>query len=252
MKNFLRFFLLPVLAACAFAQSGDTTPAVAPVRVTENVKVKKMVEPVFPAIARQKGIQGRVVIDVTVTSEGKVKAMQPISGEPVLVDAFKDALKKWRFEPQLQQGQAIPFITRVAMTFGYEGTVSEKEIKPPASPAAPGSTASASQPPGAQNPVPVPEVVRVSSGVAAGNLIHKVAPIYPPDARNARISGTVIMHARIGKDGLIHDLTLVSGPPELSKAAMGAVEQWRYRPYLFNGNPVEVQTTIQVNFNLGR
>jgi TonB family protein len=249
MKASLLFLFAVVLAACAVAQTSDANASTTPVRITENVKVEKMVQPIYPVIARQKGMQGRVVMDVIVAPDGKVKEIQPISGEPVLADAFKNALKKWRFEPQTRGGEAVPFITRVAMTFGYEGTVTD--VKEPA-PTSPMVAATSAQPAGGATPVPVPEVVRISSGVASGNLIRKVQPIYPPDARSARIGGSVIIDARIGKDGLIHDLTLVSGPPELTKAAMGAVEQWRYRPYLLNGNPVDVQTTIQVNFNLGR
>jgi TonB family protein len=238
-----------LLAVCAAAQSPVPSADAGPVRITDDVHVKKMVQPIYPVIARQKGIQGRVVLDVTVAPDGKVKNMQVISGDDILAKAFEDAAKKWRFEPQLRDGQAIPFITRVAMTFGYEGTV--KELKEAAAPQAPPPIpATPPQPAAGAPPATVPEVVRISSGVASGNLIHKVSPIYPPDARNARIGGSVIMHARIGRDGLVHNVTLVSGPPELTKAAMGAVEQWRYRPYLLNGNPVEVQTTIQVNFNI--
>ncbi len=95
-----------------------------------------------------------------------------------------------------------------------------------------------------------PHSVRVSSGVAQGMLIHEVRPQYPGPARSAHIQGAVVLQATIGKDGTIQNLHLLSGHPLLTQAAMDAVRQWRYRPYLLNNEPVEVDTTIQVNFML--
>ena len=94
------------------------------------------------------------------------------------------------------------------------------------------------------------KTIRVASGVMAGNLIHKVEPNYPPDAQLARIQGQVILQAMVSKDGKIKNLHAVSGHPMLIPAALAAVSQWRYKPYLLNGQPVEVQTTIAVNFLL--
>jgi protein TonB len=76
-------------------------------------------------------------------------------------------------------------------------------------------------------------------------------PVYPPIAKTAHISGTVMLHAVIAKDGSVEDLQYVSGPPLLMKAAMDAVKQWRYQPTQLNGEPVEVDTTISVVFTLG-
>jgi TonB family protein len=92
--------------------------------------------------------------------------------------------------------------------------------------------------------------VRVSSGVSSGLLIKKVPPIYPELARQARIQGTVILEAIIDHDGNVVSLKLVSGHPMLAPAAIEAVKQWKYRPYLFNGKPVSVDTQMQVNFEL--
>jgi protein TonB len=104
-------------------------------------------------------------------------------------------------------------------------------------------------------PVAVPKIatpqrVRVSSGVSSGLLIRKVSPTYPPLARQARIQGTVILQAQISKDGSIQNLQLISGHPMLAPAAIEAVKQWKYKPYLLNGEPVEVETQVQVNFTL--
>ena len=89
------------------------------------------------------------------------------------------------------------------------------------------------------------------SHIDEGLLVHKVTPVYPQIAILARQQGTVVMHAIIGRDGRIEQLQAVSGPPLLIKAAVDAVAQWRYRPYVLNGEPVEVETQITVNFKLG-
>jgi protein TonB len=98
--------------------------------------------------------------------------------------------------------------------------------------------------------VATPQRVRVSQGVSQGLLVRRVQPNYPPLARQARISGTVVLRAVISKDGSIENLTLVSGHPMLAPAAIDAVKQWKYKPYLLNGEPVEVDTEVQVNFTL--
>ena len=95
-----------------------------------------------------------------------------------------------------------------------------------------------------------PRVIRISSGISTGLCLEHPEPPYPPVARKARIHGQVVLEAEIGTDGLIHNLQLVSGHPMLVGSAMATVEHWRYRPYILNGEPVEVKTTIIVNFVL--
>ncbi len=104
-------------------------------------------------------------------------------------------------------------------------------------------------------PVAVPKVatpqrVRVSQGVTQGLIIRRVQPTYPPLARSARIQGTVLLQAEISKTGDIQNLRLISGHPMLAPAAIEAVKQWKYKPYILNGEPVEVETQITVNFTL--
>jgi periplasmic protein TonB len=98
-------------------------------------------------------------------------------------------------------------------------------------------------------PTPVKRV-RVSQGVTQGRLILKVEPAYPTLAKAARVEGQVVLTAIISKTGEIQNLELVSGHPLLVPAPIAAVKQWRYRPVLLNGEPVEVDTTITVNFQL--
>jgi len=95
-----------------------------------------------------------------------------------------------------------------------------------------------------------PAKARVSQGVMDGLLIGRVIPEYPPIAREMGIEGTVILQASISKTGTIENLRVVSGSEVLRQAAISAVSQWRYRPYLLNGEPVEVETTVDVTFTL--
>lgn len=100
-------------------------------------------------------------------------------------------------------------------------------------------------------PAPMPaKKVRVPSRVAEGYLLHDVAPEYPSEAGRARIEGSVVLLAVIGKDGTVQDLQVKSGLPLLAQAAINAVKQWRYRPYMLNGEPVEVDTQITIDFTL--
>ncbi len=90
----------------------------------------------------------------------------------------------------------------------------------------------------------------VSSGVMQGMLIYKVIPTYPAIAQAVHASGTVVLQATISRSGAIENLRVVEGPAMLRQAALDAVKQWRYRPYMLNGQPVEVETTVDVNFTL--
>ena len=94
--------------------------------------------------------------------------------------------------------------------------------------------------------------VTVGGNVQAARLVNRVQPIYPPLARQTRISGTVKLHAIIGKSGNVEQLQVVSGHPLLVQSALDAVRQWRYQPTLLNGDPVEVDTEIDVIFSLAQ
>jgi peptidyl-prolyl cis-trans isomerase A (cyclophilin A) len=102
--------------------------------------------------------------------------------------------------------------------------------------------------PGAVAP---PKQIAISAGVAVGLLENHSPPVYPPDAKKAGISGTVVLRAVIGSGGRVKNVTVISGPQLLQQAAIDAVKTWVYRPYLLNGQPVEVKTTINVIFALG-
>jgi len=98
----------------------------------------------------------------------------------------------------------------------------------------------------------LPKRVRVSQGVAQGLLIKKVNPKYPDKARNKRVQGTVVLHAVISPSGDISELEVLSGDKLLVPSALEAVKQWKYRPYLLQGHPVEVETQITVKYTLSQ
>jgi len=114
----------------------------------------------------------------------------------------------------------------------------------------PESKGEATSAPATMPKIASPQRVRVSQAVSNGLVVKKVYPHYPPEARKEHIQGAVVMHAIISKAGDIETLELISGDPVLSPAAIDAVKQWKYKPYLLNGKPVEVDTQIQVNFTL--
>jgi protein TonB len=97
-----------------------------------------------------------------------------------------------------------------------------------------------------------PKNVSISSGVASGLLLQRRDPVYPALAKQANVSGTVVLEATISKFGTIEGMHVLSGPVMLRQAAMNAVGSWRYKPYLLDSQPVDVQTTINVTFSLGR
>ena len=97
---------------------------------------------------------------------------------------------------------------------------------------------------------PKPEVLNISQGVTQGLILKRVQPVYPPQALTTRIEGSVLLQATISRDGDIMNVKAISGPSVLGRAAMAAVRQWRYKPYFLNGEPVEIQTQITVNFRL--
>ncbi len=116
----------------------------------------------------------------------------------------------------------------------------------------PGGIIAGLGPPPPPPPKPVtPQRIRVGGNVEAAKLERQIQPIYPQIAKTAHIQGTVVLHAVIAKDGSIQELTYVTGPALLMRSAMDAVRQWHYAPTELNGQPVEVDTTIQVVYTLG-
>ena len=100
------------------------------------------------------------------------------------------------------------------------------------------------------NPAPPQEVLKISQGVTQGLLIKRVQPVFPRQAQQMHLQGSVQLQALISKTGNISSVKVLSGDPTLARAAMDAVKQWKYKPYYLNGDPVDIQTQITVNFKL--
>jgi protein TonB len=92
--------------------------------------------------------------------------------------------------------------------------------------------------------------IRLGGNVAAANRVYVVTPVYPAEAKENRIQGTVSLEITINKEGHVGPMSVISGPPELIQSATDAVRQWVYRPTLLNGEPVSVLTTVDVNYTL--
>jgi TonB family protein len=99
-------------------------------------------------------------------------------------------------------------------------------------------------------PSKAPKQLTVPAGTMAGNLLNKVMPVYPEEAKKEKIQGTVVLSALIGKDGIVENLRVLSGPNQLQQSSLDAVRQWTYKPYLLNGDPIEVKTTVNVVYSL--
>ena len=133
-------------------------------------------------------------------------------------------------------------------------TTAKKEEAPVTAPALPSGAPNSVVNVARDVPIAQPKVaaqqVRVSSGVAQGLLVHQVAPQYPAQARQARIQGTVIVQAVIGKDGSVQNVHALRGPLPLIQSAVDAVKKWRYKPYTLDGEPVQAETQISIKFTL--
>jgi TonB family protein len=181
-----------------------------------------------------------------------VEDVDVLNGDPILAEAAVKAAKTWKFKPFIRNGQPVKVSHKFPFDFAFRQNVkntslpakqiSEHEANPTNVIVSSGSPQNGHGDDAKE--------VRVSQDVAQGLLLHRVQPVYPDDARQNRIQGTVLLRATIDKSGHISNLEPISGPNELTAAAIGAVEQWRYRPYMLQGSPVDVQTEISVKFEL--
>lgn len=206
-------------------------------------KLIRQVPPVYPAGLKERSIGGRVLLNAVIGADGTPKSLRPLNGnvDPELIKAAIEAVKQWRYSPAVVNGLAtettivIPIVFNVASA----GVTPEAPLPPPPPPPPP--------PTGDQ-----PTRIRMGGAVMQSKLVFQAKPIYPDAAREARISGVVILEAVIGKDGAVQNVRVITGHPLLAPAAVDAVSQWRYEPTLLNDQLVEVVTTITVTFSLAQ
>jgi TonB family protein len=244
----VKLLALLLLSATAWSQN-QNSPAKIPAGVEPGILIKR-VQPIYPPAARAAGIEGVVILQAQISKEGDIANLQLISGHPMLADAAVEAVKQWKYEPYRKNDEPVVVDTQIQVNFSLKNGVTDSAPPVPqgAMGGVIGSVLSSTPPPGANTGAPMR--VRVASGVVQGLLISRVPPVYPPVARQARIQGVVTLQAQIDKEGNVKQLDLISGHPLLVQAAMDAVKQWKYKPFLLNGKPCEVDTQIQVNFSL--
>ena len=210
----------------------------------------RTVMPNYPDEALKKSIDGRVILAVEYSTEGNVEAVGRIEGQPALLPSAIQAATQWKFRPLKVKGKKVKGVTYVGFHFHATAPPKITNVFPygvwSVVPYAEGKESKDEA-----KPAPVDTRVRLSSGVVAGQKISGPNPIYPEGARRNRVQGSVDMQAVIDKSGTIKLLEIVSSPAlDLSAAAIQAVRDWKYRPYTLQGQPVEVESTIQVNFTL--
>ena len=221
------------------------------VRVSEGVAqglLLNRVDPVYPPLPKQAGIQGTVILRAVIGTSGDIQSVQLFSGHPLLAPAAIDAVKQWKYKPYLLNGEPIEVETRVKVNFTLAGDGVAGDNPAGSPPGEQGGNAPSN--PGSAEHFAVPQRIRVSPGVSSGLLITKVPPEYPPDAKEQRIQGVVVLSVIIDTEGSVANVQLIVGHPLLAPAAIDAVKQWKYKPYLLNGSPLEVETQVQVNFTL--
>ena len=204
----------------------------APQQQAGGFPVSHKVQPQYPADAKENHIEGDVAIRIQIDQHGLVSDAHVISGPEALHQAALTAVRQWTFTKNSQ----LPAGADVVISFRLqEGTVQQNSAQPVAQ----GFPLSD----GVQR-------IRVGGNVQSTNLITKITPFYPPEAKRDRVQGRVRLNVLIGEDGAVKDVVLIEGEPILADAAIPAVWQWIYNPTFLNGQPVEVVTQVDVNFTL--
>jgi TonB family protein len=231
----------PSVAPASAAQQDDekvAPPKREPIRVGGGIQESKLiykVVPVYPEKAKREGLQGTVKLTVIINEDGLVYEIRTNpDNNPILEEAAIEAVKEWKYSPTLMLGEPVPVMATVTVTF----RLSDSPPALPSSPASAGSMPRRSEP------------IKVAGDVQESKLIRKVDPVYPSLALKARVQGKIILTVIINEEGFVSDITVVSGHPLLSEAAVDAVRQWQYSPTFLNGEPVPVVATVTVVFNL--
>jgi TonB family protein len=246
--------ILVALTSAAVSQAVRTRVRVVDTIMSAQIITK--VAPVYPPLARQARIQGTVVLKVQISKSGDVESLQLVSGHPMLAPAAIEAVKQWKYKPFLLNGEAVEVETSVTVNFALsdkpaaenEGVAGDAPGGVPSGQTE-GVTGGSSTSGDAPHPAK-PWRIRVSQGVSQKLLVTKVPPQYPADARDQHIQGVVVMKVNIDKEGNVYKVEVISGHPLLAPAAIEAVKQWKYEPYLLNGTPVEMETQVTVNLTL--
>ena len=215
-------------------------------------------DPQYSPEALKAKLQGTVVLFLVVGPDGLPHDVRVARSLGMGLDEKAiEAVRQWKFSPSLKDGVPVAVQINVEVNF----RITDGQATPP-EPAAAATTAKpealrviAAPLPDTAAPLPpapsdTPTIVRIGAGGADGMLVSRVEPVFPPLALQARIQGVVILNVDIANDGSVQAVKVVTGHPLLVQAAIDAVKQWQYKPYLLNGEPVEVSTRVSVPFTL--
>ncbi len=219
----------PARAAATKPASGSLT---APPRLISTMP------PVYPAGLKEQRVEGVVVLDGLIAVDGTPKSLTVVTSaiDPEFARAAVEAVKQWKYAPGTVEGRAAEMRTKMTVNFKLQPLQASAGVQAPPPPPAEVTGGEA------------PKRVRIGGNVQQSRLISQTRPVYPPEAKQARIQGVVILEVIIDKTGAVEQVNVVKGEPELTQAAVDAVSQWRYEPVLLNGEAVEVVTTVTVNF----
>lgn len=186
-------------------------------------KLVNNVPPKYPEKALKSGVSGKVVIEATTDKEGNVKEAMVTDGHPLLNEAAIEAIKQWKYEPYIIKGvkKSVKFTVVVNFRLKKDKKTKTGEEKP-----------------------------MVVSSDQKPKLIKKVNPEYPEDALKQGIQGKVVIEATTDKQGIVVEAKVIDGHPLLNKAALNALRQWKYEPYIIDGEKKAVKFTVVMNFHL--
>jgi TonB family protein len=213
-----------------------------PVRVPSGViagMLEQPVAPAYPPIAKAAHVQGVVVLHAVISTAGEIEDLQVVSGPPMLRQAAVDAVRQWKYRPYVLNGVA----TEVQTTINVNFTFAAPPKAAPADGEGSGDTPTSGSPVGDGR-------VRVSSGEMAGMLLENRTPLCSAPVES-HASGVVVLRAIVSKEGAVKDVQVVSAAKSLEECSLAAVRGWRYKPYLLDGVPKEVETTIVLSMNFG-
>jgi TonB family protein len=219
----------------------QVAPAASEAPYTEDARLIQRVDPVYPAQAKRTFVTGAVVLTATIAKDGSLADLKVVKGNAALSPSATSAASKWKFEPYRVDGIATAVDITISEDFeigssGAQATSEWSLLKPTAAP------------PARTLPAPPAGLMRISGRVMAGMLDKRVEPVYPADSIALDARGAVVLLATIRKTGEVSGIEVVSGPQRFRDAAATAVKQWTYHPYLIDGNAVDVQTPVVLEF----
>ena len=244
----------------ALAAAVSQAAAAQRVHVSESVAeslLSEKVDPQYPPSARSAKVQGTVVLKVEISKTGIVEDVSLVSGQPPLASAATQAVKQWKYKPYMLNGAPVAIETTVRVKFAVDegappgsegGVLGAIPAGVPSDQAVIGGIIASAPPPTPH--IAPPSRVPVSGAALQALLISSVPPQYPREAKAQGIEGRVVLRVVIGRDGRVIKAEAVSGPALLIPPAVDAVRQWKYKPFLLNQKPVEVQSMISFDFTL--